>query len=53
LQSVGGDPLPMTPDDFAQFTRAERVKWAAVVKGSGVPHRLTRPADLSSQIQPL
>jgi tripartite-type tricarboxylate transporter receptor subunit TctC len=36
LQSVGGDPLPMTPDDFAQFIRAERVKWAAVVKGSGV-----------------
>jgi tripartite-type tricarboxylate transporter receptor subunit TctC len=36
LQSVGGDPLPMSPNDFAQFTRAERAKWAKVVKGSGV-----------------
>jgi tripartite-type tricarboxylate transporter receptor subunit TctC len=36
LQSVGGDPLPMTPDDFAQFSRQERAKWAEVVKGSGV-----------------
>jgi tripartite-type tricarboxylate transporter receptor subunit TctC len=36
LQSVGGDPLPMTPDDFAQFSRLERAKWAEVVKGSGV-----------------
>jgi tripartite-type tricarboxylate transporter receptor subunit TctC len=36
LQSVGGDPLPMTPDDFAQFSRLERAKWAEVVKSSGV-----------------
>jgi tripartite-type tricarboxylate transporter receptor subunit TctC len=36
LQSVGGDPLPMRPDDFAQFARAERAKWADVVKDSGV-----------------
>ena len=36
LQNVGGDPLPMRPDDFAQFARAERVKWAEVVKESGV-----------------
>jgi tripartite-type tricarboxylate transporter receptor subunit TctC len=36
LQSVGGDPLPMRPDDFAQFARAERARWADVVKDSGV-----------------
>jgi tripartite-type tricarboxylate transporter receptor subunit TctC len=36
LQSVGGEPAPMRPDDFAQFARAERVKWAEVVKDSGV-----------------
>jgi len=36
LQNVGGDPLPMRPDDFAQFARAERAKWAEVVKDAGV-----------------
>jgi tripartite-type tricarboxylate transporter receptor subunit TctC len=36
LQSVGGEPAPMQPDDFAQFARAERAKWAEVVKDSGV-----------------
>jgi tripartite-type tricarboxylate transporter receptor subunit TctC len=36
LQNVGGDPLPMRPDDFARFARAERAKWADVVKDSGV-----------------
>jgi len=36
LQNVGGDPLPMRPDDFAQFARTERAKWAEVVKDSGV-----------------
>jgi tripartite-type tricarboxylate transporter receptor subunit TctC len=36
LQNVGGDPLPMRPDDFAQFARAERAKWADVVRDSGV-----------------
>jgi tripartite-type tricarboxylate transporter receptor subunit TctC len=36
LRKVGGDPLPMRPSDFAQFIRTERVKWAEVVKSSGV-----------------
>jgi tripartite-type tricarboxylate transporter receptor subunit TctC len=36
LENVGGEPLPMRPDDFAQFARAERIKWAEVVKSSGV-----------------
>jgi len=36
LQNVGGDPLPMTPDDFAQFIRVERGKWAEVIKSVDV-----------------
>jgi tripartite-type tricarboxylate transporter receptor subunit TctC len=32
LQNVGGEPLPMSPDEFARFARSERVKWGAVVK---------------------
>jgi tripartite-type tricarboxylate transporter receptor subunit TctC len=36
LEKVGGDPLPMRPDDFAQFARTERIKWAEVVKTSGI-----------------
>ena len=36
LQNVGGEPLPMTPDEFARFVQAERVKWGAVVKEAGI-----------------
>lgn len=36
LLNVGGDPLPMHPDEFAQFIERERAKWAVVVKSSGV-----------------
>jgi tripartite-type tricarboxylate transporter receptor subunit TctC len=36
LQKVGGDPLPMMPDEFARYAAAERAKWAEVVKASGV-----------------
>jgi len=36
LANVGGEPAPMTPDAFADFARAERVKWAEVVKAAGV-----------------
>jgi tripartite-type tricarboxylate transporter receptor subunit TctC len=36
LDQVGGEPFPMRPDEFARFARAERVKWAEVVKSSGV-----------------
>src|SRR5262249_25028889 len=36
LGNVGGDPAPMTPDAFAAFARAERAKWAEVVKAAGV-----------------
>jgi tripartite-type tricarboxylate transporter receptor subunit TctC len=36
LENVGGEPAAMTPDAFAAFARAERVKWAEVVKAAGV-----------------
>jgi len=36
LQNVGGDPAAMTPDEFTAFARAERIKWAEVVKAAGV-----------------
>jgi tripartite-type tricarboxylate transporter receptor subunit TctC len=36
LENVGGEPAAMTPDVFADFARAERVKWAEVVKAAGV-----------------
>jgi tripartite-type tricarboxylate transporter receptor subunit TctC len=36
LLNVGGDPLPMRPDEFARFIERERAKWAVVVKSSGV-----------------
>jgi tripartite-type tricarboxylate transporter receptor subunit TctC len=36
LQNVGGEPAPMTPDEFSAFVKAERVKWGAVVKQAGL-----------------
>jgi tripartite-type tricarboxylate transporter receptor subunit TctC len=36
LQDVGGEPLPMSPDEFARFAHNERVKWGAVVKEAGI-----------------
>jgi tripartite-type tricarboxylate transporter receptor subunit TctC len=36
LRKVGGESLPMAPDEFAKFIGAERVKWAKVVKSAGV-----------------
>jgi tripartite-type tricarboxylate transporter receptor subunit TctC len=36
LTKVGGEPEPMTPDDFAAFIATERPKWQAVVKAAGV-----------------
>jgi tripartite-type tricarboxylate transporter receptor subunit TctC len=35
LENVGGEPAAMTPDAFAAFARAERLKWAEVVKAAG------------------
>lgn len=36
LRNVGGEPLPMQPDEFARFIVRERAKWAEVVNTSGV-----------------
>ena len=36
LKKVGGEPAPMSPDQFAEFIRSERPKWKEVVKASGV-----------------
>jgi tripartite-type tricarboxylate transporter receptor subunit TctC len=36
LTKLGAEPVVSTPDDFTAFTRAERVKWAEVVKAAGV-----------------
>jgi tripartite-type tricarboxylate transporter receptor subunit TctC len=36
LRKVGGEPAPMTPDEFAAFIASERPKWKAVVAASGV-----------------
>jgi len=36
LQKVGGEAMPMRPSEFARFVRAERIKWAEVVKSTGV-----------------
>jgi len=36
LANLGAEPAPMTPETFADFARAERAKWAEVVKAAGV-----------------
>lgn len=36
FQSVGADPTSSTPEQFASFIRAERAKWEAPSKASGV-----------------
>jgi len=35
MTGLGADPAPTTPQEFDTFARAERVKWAKVVKDSG------------------
>jgi len=36
LANVGGEPAPMTPDEFAAYAKSERAKWAKVVAAAGV-----------------
>ena len=36
LQKVGGEPMPMSPSEFARFAQSERVKWGSVVKDAGI-----------------
>jgi tripartite-type tricarboxylate transporter receptor subunit TctC len=35
LATLGAEPAPMTPDEFARYVRADIQKWAKVVKASG------------------
>jgi len=35
LASLGAEPIPMSPDDFARFVREDIAKWAKVVAESG------------------
>lgn len=35
LASLGAEPIPMSPNDFARFVREEIAKWAKVVAESG------------------
>jgi tripartite-type tricarboxylate transporter receptor subunit TctC len=36
LTKLGAEPVVSSPDEFTAFARAERVKWAEVVKAAGV-----------------
>src|SRR6266700_4740281 len=36
LKNVGVEPAPSTPDEFTDYTKAERARWGEVVKASGV-----------------
>jgi len=36
LAGVGGEPAPMTPNEFAAYAKSERAKWAKVVAAAGV-----------------
>jgi len=36
LRNVGAEPATSSPDEFTQYTRAERAKWGEVVKAAGV-----------------
>jgi tripartite-type tricarboxylate transporter receptor subunit TctC len=36
LKNVGAEPAPSTPEEFTEYTKAERAKWGEVVKASGV-----------------
>ena len=33
---AGGEPMPMTPDDFSKYIAAETTKWAKVIKFAGI-----------------
>lgn len=36
IRSVGAEPSPMTPDEFAAFIRNETAKWADVIRKAGI-----------------
>src|SRR5205085_12470725 len=42
LISQGAEPLGGTPEQFADYVKAEIAKWSKVVAASGAPGRLAR-----------
>ena len=36
IRNVGGEPAPSSPDEFTEYTKAERARWGKVVKAAGV-----------------
>ena len=37
IHDLGGEPLPMTPDQFGKLVRSETDKWAKVIKEAHIP----------------
>ena len=36
LQAAGYEPMTSTPEQYAEFTKSEMVRWAKVIKGANV-----------------
>jgi tripartite-type tricarboxylate transporter receptor subunit TctC len=36
LHELGGDPMPMTPDEFGQLVASETEKWAKVIRSANI-----------------
>jgi tripartite-type tricarboxylate transporter receptor subunit TctC len=37
IHDLGGEPLPMSPDQFGKLVRSETDKWAKVIKEAHIP----------------
>jgi tripartite-type tricarboxylate transporter receptor subunit TctC len=37
IHDLGGEPLPMSPDQFSKLVRSETDKWAKVIKEAHIP----------------
>ena len=40
IRSLGAEPMPTSPEQFARFIESESAKWGKVIKDAGV-----QPAD--------
>jgi tripartite-type tricarboxylate transporter receptor subunit TctC len=36
MQELGGDPMPMTPDEFGKLVARETEKWAKVIRSANI-----------------
>jgi tripartite-type tricarboxylate transporter receptor subunit TctC len=36
LHELGGDPMPMTPDEFGKLVADETAKWAKVIRAADI-----------------